>query len=320
MRHVNIRAVARAVRGGLVVGPAPALLPVVLVVVLAGCGGSERRAPGGVDAQTQRLVESLATHDTRLAQAEAKATAECMRPKGFRYPPYEVLRPRPAAAGPARLVHPISKREAAQHGYGDDLNRERPKDSDPQLAQEHYLNTLPEPERRRYHQALWPADEPEVTIDLPQGMTSGAASTGCVAEARIRVYGSVETYLRLSQFSNALSLVSIDAYDRSRNAKTMGLYGWCMKRAGYAVDPPKEAKDLARERFAHRRPDEVSDQERAMAVSDATCQESSGIYDRLEAAILDEASDWIRKHETDIRDWAERRRDSQRRAERILGP
>lgn len=256
----------------------------------------------GIEFGTRAAIVALLKVPVELAWAEARATDLCMRRTGFRYPVYEAFRP--AVVSPPRLGglgRPIDVVEAERVGYGS-LIRPLPGTDPLERAEADFLASLTPAERRAYHKSLVPSSSSSVQVQLSNGVTVGASDRGCLAKAREAVYGSVETFLRLTSVVNEVPAVG-DAVMRDHRVRTaLKVYADGMAAQSIPVKTPLLAVRLAEQRFGGTRPatGPVSDDERAMAVADATCQGNSHINRAIDDAVLDALAGWIDEHEPRI--------------------
>jgi hypothetical protein len=135
------------------------------------------------------------------------------------------------------------------------------------------------------------------------------------------VYGSVRNYLRLFYYPQQLAGFGDEAQRSPAVRDALSRYAACMREAGYEIASPSQAADLAELRFGGTRPagSEPSEEERAMAVADARCQEASRLYPALDAALVRAASAWLNDHEGEILALADVQRAALARAREILG-
>jgi hypothetical protein len=263
---------------------------------------------------------SLLNHPPELLWAERKVTAECMAKQGFRYPPYELGRrtdPEDSnLAGVALLTVP----EAQQRGYGLHISSSPdPQALDPDAATAQYLATLTPAEQQRYHTVLDPG-RAQAEVELSGGVRASASIEGCVAEGRAHVYGSVENFLKLFYLPQGIRQFSEQALRAPAVTEARRAYARCMRSAGYRVESPADALDLARTNFGTTRTAEgtVSDAERGMAVADATCQAEADLHRVIDDALVQAGSAWLNEHEGEILGLADLQREALDRARLVL--
>lgn len=284
--------------------------------------GSCQPSSEGVRPAVRAAIVAVAETPVALVWAEAKATADCMKRAGFEYPPYAVFQPVSETTGSFGGFAPkLTVTWAELHGYEGRISMREDPRLDPGAATDAYLATLTEGERDRYRATLNDEGSPLVTLKLPDGTEVGAYSAGCVAEGRKAVYGSVRAYLRLFYYPQQVARFGEEALADGSVRDALSRYAACMRDAGYEVESPSEAADLAEQRFGGTRSvgSEPSDEERAMAVADARCQEASRFHEALDAALVRAASGWLKDHEGEILALADLQRDALARAEEILG-
>jgi hypothetical protein len=189
--------------------------------------------------------------------------------------------------------------DAAQQGYGDEINR------DPQQRQgdleEAYRAALAPADRARYDK-LKGTSGPQVEVVLPGGIVVSAAASGCVAEARERIYGSVKNFLTVFYLPQG-ALTDLRNVEKETEVKeALARYEGCMKAAGYSVGFPQAARELAESYYRgrpspHNRP---AARELQIATSDGRCRSSSGLSQAYAKAAERRAARWIREHEAEI--------------------
>lgn len=288
---------------------------------LVSCGGGNEAE--FVDESTRSVVAQLSRPPVILARAEAALVAECLSKAGFRYVPHENSSgmPIPTEGRLGGLGAPLRLQTARQNGYGTLIER-IPEDAtdDPNLAQEQYLATLSETKQSEYWELLDPSDSPQERIRLESGIAVSAATTGCAAEARKRIYGSVRAFLEIHNFFNELTgrRSEVDEDDRVKHA--VEAYSACMREAGYEVVDASDARYQANQEFGRTRKlsDPVTVEERSMAVADATCQETSALNRAMDDAFIDVMSTWINDREATIMALKDTLEDASSRAEAIL--
>jgi hypothetical protein len=250
-----------------------------------------------LDEAVRIAFEALMRPPVQLAIAEARVTSRCMQGRGFRYPAAEALDRVPSAT-PSRLGglgRPLHLEEATRVGYGFRISP-RPGTDPVERASGRYLSSLSHAEQAAYQHALAPDGSRGVRVELSGGLVVGAASQGCVAEARKAVYGSVQTFLRLAHVASEVPRVADAAMRHRRVRAAVRAYSGCMAGKGIPVGTPMLAVKLAEERFGGTRPEigPVSDAERDMAVADAICQQRTGVNEAIDDAVIDAASWWLR--------------------------
>jgi hypothetical protein len=234
----------------------------------------------------------------------------------------------------------LSLQEAQARGYGREIQR-TPHGQDVPDPVSEYLTTLSASDRHRFFATLVGPQSAYVRVKGLDGRVVEVPTQGCSATARNAVYGSVENFVSLARFPAYLFHYSDQIYADPRFKSAQTAYASCMKSAGYDVRGPGEARDLAQARFGvsptvvgrnrvvtpsspptaapSSSPNgTVSDEERAMAVTDATCQQSSGVYAAWDEAGFAAASSWINDHEGQILALEELQQKSIARAEKIL--
>jgi hypothetical protein len=254
----------------------------------------------------REMLRSLSSPPSSLVLAEAWwLIARCMSRNGLRFLPWELWSARqPSVALRLGGLGALLRVDVARRsGYGSLIERVREDGvDDPDVAQEDYLATLPEDDYNRFYELLDPSDSPQPRLKLESGAVVSTATTGCAAEARKRIYGSVAGFLKAQNFFNELTGHGDEVREDQRVKDAVAEYSNCMGDAGYDVVDTSDARYQTDEAFGRSRrlSDPVSEAERAMAVADAECQESSGINTAMEDSFVDVMSVWLNDHEADI--------------------
>lgn len=245
-------------------------------------------------------------------------TAKCMSRSGFEYPPYAVSQPAIGTTGTiGGFGIPLTVQQAQRHGYEGRISRQTDTEID---AEASYVATLSQSRQALYRDTLDDSRSPRVLLRLPPRLEFSAFSRGCIAEGRIAVFGSVLNFLRLFYYPQQVTQFGDDALRDSGTIAAMSRYSDCMRAAGVDVKSPSKAIRLAERMFGSAAAGaSPSDAERVMAVTDATCQSTSRVYETLEESVLRAASTWLNDHEDEILALAEIQKNVARpRAERTL--
>ncbi len=262
--------------------------------------GRERRVGYGL----RRATLELSSPPRLLAQAEAGLVAQCMARAGLRYIPWETWAQR-TFGPPMRLGGlgaPLPLETARENGYAELIDRV-PEEDDPDTTLAQYLASLSDGGLDNYFRHLDPESSPEARITLHSGARVGAATTGCVAEARRHMYGSVARFLEIHNFQNELMGRRTEVDADLRVERASATYRLLMRDAGHVVADTADARRQANERFGNTRrlSDPVSEDELGLALVDAGCQQSSGINEATEEALIDVVSAWLIDNDPRIR-------------------
>lgn len=298
------------------------LLAVAIVVTSAACRGgpasSSSSSKIGQDA-TKSAIVALAISDPLLYSAEMKLTAACMRQAGFRYPSGGSAVQRSGSV--FGMVGMLTIRRARVHGYGYAIHAASGEPREDPVNR--YVSSLSAVDRRRFYFALIGARSTFAGVKGLDGRVVMTPTRGCVATARNGVYGTPQNFILIARFPAYLLGYGDKIYVDPQFKRAQILYTECMSDAGYQVGGTGEALELARARFGStasaswKRETAIqsfpftkslsrstsaaaSQAERAMATTDALCQQSSGIFAAWDRAGFDAASSWIDRHETEI--------------------
>lgn len=293
---------ARRARAAVYQPSRPLVLLGVASVLMAACSGPED-PPGaetghdqgsevrafdpieGMEASTnQRLLppEELA----HIFNAEQRLIAACMSESGFDFP----VTPLSAVVANAPLY--LSPSELRRSGYQYDWAG----------AAEQFLELNgpggpPDPtagmstaEAAAYSEALsGSSPNATVTFEEADGSTVVMGTGGCVGDARAQLYGSVENAMGFERAAVALGHSGLAEWLQAIEAYQAPLASWqqCMREAGYDVSGRTDyGFHYLRSRGATalaesgpRQGDVTEDVIVDVADTDATCQESSRLYD-----------------------------------------
>ncbi len=222
------------------------------------------------------LLTELLRLPAPLQRAENLVTARCMRRKGLFY--RSAVRAHEPRAPATLAGRPLGLEFARTHGYGFLWGA-------PMGSSVGSGNMRPEVLR-----ALEPRDSPRVRVRLAGGYIVTHARRGCVARARIIVYGSLRHYAALTYVPQGIRLRLLEQLDAAlltgRVQEAVSTYAACMRSAGYPAETPRDAWLVARRRFGEE--SEVSAAQRRMAVADARCQTESAIYGEISRGLARE--------------------------------
>ena len=243
----------------------------VVVGLLSGCtpvrpesaptGPPQRLSEEAVD-----LVTESGTYPEqrwRLRLADEKLTARCMRAAGFTWTGSAQPPPRRDAA--QRLA------DARRHGYGmsDPAPADPPGKADDKAAKD--------PRRQA---ALFGPDDAFDKLIIDGHASYQFPRTGCMAQAHIAVYGSLDAWARISYVPQEINLTLGDRA-RSDPRYQASLHRWqaCMAAHQYAYGSPSEVikKLTATYRNDHEPLNQRRSTEIKIAVQDITCNQQAGL-------------------------------------------
>lgn len=285
-------------------GRRTALRPALAIgcVLLSACsgwlrGGTQQGTVPEVVDPLRPVTAMLAEYGGLMELVERRADAllgQCMRERGFEYVPPD----RGEWQGwstPASYFNPLSVERAEAWGYVLE-------DADPSLVE---APPLSESEQEAFGVALMGTDEERVRLD--NGLEIGTG--GCLGEARAAVAGSIDESVEWLAFSGHLQILRNQVWEEVLASpewqETEKAWTRCMRDAGYDVDSPADATDLALAgpgRLPFERPKEVDPEalneerptewEIQVAVTDATCRTDTSFedeWDRLMSYFEQEA-------------------------------
>ncbi|MFD9502254.1 hypothetical protein [Streptomyces sp. NPDC060035] len=243
----------------------------------AGCANSVGDGSGAGRPEQDSALRSLKGQERDLTDAEevlvehaeSMLVKKCMEGKGFRY----WVGPMASVAerqGDGYVLDDVSW--ARTHGYGGELEKkaERARPADPNAA---YANALPEAERIRYSKTLdGNPSKGELSVDLPAGGTVSTTSTGCLADAKGKLYGDTVTWFRVNRITTSLTPLYIpDLVKDQRLVNAVEAWSWCMREAGHPYASPdgiREERDALTQGMSAARAHAT---EVELAVAEATC-------------------------------------------------
>jgi hypothetical protein len=264
--------------------------------LVVACTNPAARESG--DAATKDAMIALVASPPELEHAESVVIAQCMALHGLRYPPLRLDPPKGWIRDITGLGAPMTIQEARTRGYGDRLLATS-RNVDPQAATKRYKASLRPAKRHEYDGILDPR-RPVIRLTLSDGWIVMASTKGCVARARRRLYGSVLNFLKVFYVPQEIWRFNDRMVASSVVQEALRIYATCMRREGYRANSPQRALTSAIQRFGHTRMwgDQISKQERALAVQDAKCQIDSHIYPVMHNALFSAAAEWLRRNQT----------------------
>lgn len=276
----------------------------VAVAILSGCSGGGSDDPvadEGAGAKfdpvpgmvvREGLVPISNADEALILKAEWRLANDCMAEQGF-----------PPTTGPERFVTPeppeyLSPTELRRGGYQFDFAAEAEGaqaiadgGSDPTVGM------TPE-ERERFSLALGgDPDGPTAKIATPSG-SRDVAATGCLADARKALFGTLENYMRYDQALEGSGPSALRKELARDDSYPDAVASWqsCMTDAGagfptafeagvdYGVSALRSEQSTRRDReAAPLSADEITQ----TATADADCQESSGLFELREKLLPD---------------------------------
>jgi hypothetical protein len=273
-----------------------AALVVLLSLFASGCADGEEVELTIKPGEARRAASGLYIGDARLRFAEQSLIAQCMADRGL---PYRVA-PEGADTGlPTMSVSDVEK--AKEEGYG--LATERAQ-ADAVTSLEDERIGLPPRQQREYDRALFgPARAPEASARSLAGDVITASTQGCIAEARTRLFGSVENFLVLSEFlGNSVRFVMYQSREESPEVQE-AFEEWqaCMASAGYPdLEERNGGEALARVAYEEESLARASELETRIAVTDAECDQQAEYSQAATVAENRALAEYFSKYEGQI--------------------
>jgi hypothetical protein len=254
----------------------------VVVAMLAGCGSpgqattQPRSEPAGLagPAVLDLLTRtgSYEENEYRLRIAENLLVGKCMKAKGISYSSGV---DGPAPAGGSEQVLRLEERR--RDGYGLFKSYSGKGQELPEAEQR--VRQLPPDQQAAYHKALMGSADTRQAIQLPGGGEVGFPTTGCIAEARRRLFGDLLVWARVAHVPSALdSRISQQVGTNPTYVKAERAWRGCMKGKGYAYQHPGDGYPGLQARYEKEGPSQrLRQQEIAIAVADAECARQAKI-------------------------------------------
>ncbi|MFJ6759395.1 hypothetical protein ACIQNK_30800 [Streptomyces sp. NPDC091273] len=251
--------------------PAAALAAATAAVTIGGLGCT---AAGSTPADGPP-GEPTAAHWETLEHAEALLIGPCMKGKGFRYTAV------PPAEQPPRqpdFPYGIDDTEFARtHGFGTDLDREllSRAEKDPNRV---YFQGLDASQRAAYSVALTGTERQRITVTLPSGFRLATNDSGCLAEARRRLYGDYPAWFKAARtVENLKTVYQSRALEDPAYAAAVKDWSACMAGHDWTVKDPQELRVKASAAARDVPTENELARERAAAEAEAACVRTTGL-------------------------------------------
>ncbi|MBK8468987.1 MAG: hypothetical protein WAR57_09700 [Candidatus Phosphoribacter sp.] len=259
------------------------------------CSSGAEEVPIG--AGVRAAIMSLGSSNVDLQQAELRLQDKCLKAHGYVVPGLVTQTVGALSVNLSGALGLLTVEGARAAGYGPLIGQSSTA-IDPVGA---FVQSLSERDGKHFSVA-YNGGEGAKEESLRIGrMVAGASTEGCVALARIRIYGSISNFLRLTYLPGEIVSIGPEVVNSPAANDAFRGYADCMKKAGLDVDNLNQARQLATERFGSRQAmAPPTAEEVSMAVTDANCQVSSGLRDRLNDETLRRASAYIAAHEEEL--------------------
>jgi hypothetical protein len=292
----------------------------VLMSGLAGCAQARPADPpprsavtpaaGTVlsDAALELAVRAEPYRDDQrlLVRAERESTRRCMAARGFDYPA-PVGNP---TGGDDPWRPDLDARRS--HGYGF---------TDPgPSADSQYPPDLPVGKRADYARALSGDPDRRATLRLSSGPQFTFATTGCIAEGRIKLFGDVVGAARVAYVpQEAYNAMHGRIADDAGMHEAMQRWGACMTSRGYPYTSMSAARaDVGRKSGAAGSSASARQFEIQVAVADGECALAAGVPELVDRAGRRYAAELAAEQRRDLNLAAELRAEGLRRARDLV--
>lgn len=274
------------------------LLLLALPVAISACGGQpadpggEVIAPGAPSAGTQaNFSADFEEREAVLHDAEQELIRRCMQGAGFEFvttPSSTIADQERQAASevpPAFGFDDVATAQRDGYGLAGQTSASGVLPSD--KANVNIYEALSQQERTRYDELLNPSLENAVMVRLDDGSEISTPAEGCVADARVALYGDLAEYIELSHVSlnlrnEARSRVEAD----ETYGQALGAWSSCMEDRGFEFAAWFEAYEAALNAPAR---------QIEIAVADTTCAAEVGsvrigndLQDKYEQEVLND--------------------------------
>ncbi|MBG0857424.1 hypothetical protein I2W78_37670 [Streptomyces spinoverrucosus] len=271
-----------------------------LVLTAVACSSPPAPAPSPDQASVRPGdLELPAGTRALLADAERALVQDCMARQGFSFF-YDSTDPAELRAETARRYWdltlddvPRSRRE----GFGPAADSAPLPASRAERQEQAYLAQLPPQRRAAWADALMgPSGQDRIKVDVPGVGIMEHPTAGCFAQARTRLFGDYEKWLRADTFVHARFRPVEQAVTGSPEYReATARWSTCVKGRGHAFATPEDAR--ARASALSR------DQAIALAVATAVCDRQVGRSETHRSLYEQATVDWIERHPTQAADF-----------------
>lgn len=279
---------------------------VVAALVLSACT-SHQAATSGLDSRQPEpgvigMALRLMNLDPALAAAEQVLTQACVERHGLAIPLMPVHpQPRVSITGMA----PFTQAEADRFGLA--LRIPNPEGVS-------LLNAALRYESERLKLVVLGSGSKR--IQGPLG--SSTSASGCLADARRQIYGSVRTYLDVTWFTNEVRQHQVGWTDDARAKAAAGEYLSCMSTRGYSLRSFGEVFDMAAQ-VAQTTPD-FANAERGIAQAEVDCEAASHVWATWNSLALQRVGPWLESQKDRMADLIQEAKEATDKALVVLGP
>lgn len=267
----------------------------VALMTSTSCSSSSEEVP--ISSGVRAAVLSLGSSNTDLQQAELRLQDRCLKAHGYTVPGLVSQTSGAPSVNLSGALGLLTVEGARTVGYGTLIGQSSAL-SDPIGA---FVQSLSQSQSDKFNVVYNGGDgAKEESLRIGE-LVAGASTEGCVAEARKRIYGSISNFLRLTYLPGEIVSLGAEVVNSPAAGEAMAAYATCMQEAGFDVDNLNQTRELAAERFGSRLVSAPPSQDEfSMAMTDAKCQVSTGLRDRLNEESLRRASAYIAEHEDEL--------------------
>lgn len=242
-------------------------LGVFEVPMTAGDGTSGASATSDATVSTGAALPDVRANDRAvLMVASERLVAECMARKGFRFVPVDLATASAIAEArqdEGRADMPLDDVIETAGYHPLPLAPDRAFDNDA------YANSLDDAARSAWSRAALGDFDDAVTVNLPDGNQVSIPKTGCLTEARVALFGSVEDAIMFEMGVAGIRVTAVLSADADPDVVTARAdWASCMSTSGWTFEHFTQARQ-----YASQHPDEAS----SVWMADRTCTRSSGM-------------------------------------------
>lgn len=299
------------------------LITALTAFTAVGCTSSVDDGPRDAHPEQDSVHRSLKGHERDLTDAEevlvehaeSILVKKCMEGEGFRY----WVAPMAGVAerqGNGYVLDDVNWARA--YGYGGEFEKkaERARLADPNAA---YANALPKADLVRYTKTLdGDLSKGELSVDLPSGGTVSTTSTGCLAEAKGKLYGDTASWFRVNKIATSLTPLYVPHLVKDqRFVKAVEAWSRCMRKAGHAYASPGEIREERHALTQGMSAARAHAAEVQLAVTEATCAVKTSLGKTARALEREYRAKKLQRYSEDIAAYQRMRLAALARAESI---
>lgn len=217
-----------------------------------------------------------------LMVANERLVAECMAREGFQFVPLDLA----TAIGIAEAREDERRADLPIDDAAEATGYIQPR-VDPGRAFDNdaYANSLNDAARDAWSRAALGDFGDAITVNMPDGNQVSIPKAGCLSEARVALYGSVEDAMMFEMGIAGMRVAAMMTADADPDVVTARA-DWvrCMSASGWTFEHFTQARQ-----YAYQHPDEAL----SVWTADRTCSRSSGLRDAFGRALQQSVEDLV---------------------------